>query len=410
MATIIADSELFSARQARDGEAVSDDAPYITKSGMVVEMHSDISLLKLEWQALEQNASCNIYQTYTWVNIALETLHKCDTPLIITGRLNGRLEMILPFVVTGKWLKILKWVGDSHTNIGNGLFSNEFLKRGESVDIDFLKSVVQKIHGGLLHTKLINQQFKINGSPDPLLAMPWQQGVNSFFKMDLSGGFDALLKAGNAKRKKSRFRSRVKQAEASGGYEFTRVDSHDEAEAAIGEFISLKEQRFAELGISDVFACRNADTFIRKIAKTPTVSGINPLVLFILKIGGKTRAIFAGGVIGKTINGQLNAISVDELSRIGPGELLLHLAAKELAEDGFDTFDLGVGNERYKRSWCQHELVTRTTIVALTPMAIPLAAFDRALHGLKRSVRNNPFLWKFIKTLRRLKATVLATR
>ena len=410
MSTTIADNGLFSAPQSRDGSIADDCTPYTTKSGLQIEAFSNINSLKSEWQALEQRAGCSIYQTYAWVSIALETLHICDCPLIVTARLNGRLEMVLPLVVTGKWMKVVRWIGDSHSNIGSGLYSDEFLKLGERVDAELLKYVVQSNFTGPVHTKLINQQSEVNGHPDPTLALPWQEGVNSFYKMDLSGGFNALLKAGNAKRKKSRFRSRIKQAEAAGGYEFFRVDSHADADAAISEFIKLKEQRFAELGISDVFACNDAHMFIRRIAKEPTDSGINPLVLFTLKIGGKTRAIFAGGKVGQAINGQLNAISVDELSRIGPGELLLHLAAKELADDGYESLDLGVGSERYKRSWCQHELPTRTTIIALTPMAQPLAAIDRVIHRLKRAIRTNPFLWKRIKSIRRLKGALLNRR
>ena len=406
MAIGVAKSELVTQRQIDDSPRVSSCSIFRTISGVKIERITDIRMLRPEWQALGSKTSCSIYQTYAWVSTALETLHQDDIPLILTGRSNGRLEFILPLVITGSWIKSVCWIGESHANIGSGLYSEEFLKSGDKIDLALLKHFACQLGSAPLFTCLLNQQPLVGSFPDPMAGIPSITGVNNFYQMDLSNGFDALLRAGNAKRKKSRFRSRVKQANAAGGYELVRAENSQEALEAVGEFLKLKEQRFKELGITDVFSSEKAVNFIRKNADAREENGINPMIIFLLKIGGKNRAVFAAGKNNKKLNGQLNAISVDELSRIGPGELLLHLVAEKLAGEGYQSLDLGVGNERYKISWCQHELETRAAIVPLNIAAIPFAGFARFQHTLKMLIRNNPSAWNIVKSIRRKKGAI----
>ena len=98
-------------------------------------------------------------------------------------------------------------------------------------------------------------------------------------------------------------------------------------------------------------------------------------------------------------HGFVNTISVDELSQISPGEMLLYLMVEQLASEKIQSLDLGAGDETYKRSWCQHQITLFDTIHPVTAPAVPVAllALKGYIHAKRYMSRNNQTLWRIIK-------------
>jgi CelD/BcsL family acetyltransferase involved in cellulose biosynthesis len=69
-------------------------------------------------------------------------------------------------------------------------------------------------------------------------------------------------------------------------------------------------------------------------------------------------------------------------------------------ERGFKIFDFTIGDERYKRDWCDTELKLFDFIAAAnwrgTLIAVPMLATQR----LKRRIKQTPALWGAVSGLR----------
>ncbi len=373
-------------------------------NGLEIEAFSDISPLEDDWLDLERRHLPSIYQHFRWVRTAIETIDKNGRPFVVTGRIGSKLCFILPMVIEPGFVKVLRWAGGSHANICGGIFTPQAAELLDKETLRALFRLIGKAVGGFAMLQLDNQLSQCGDLDNPILKLPYSTAINPMFKMDLSEGFDAMLEAGNAKRKRKSFRRQVRIAEDNGGFELFIPRSETDIREAVREFRELKSIRFKELGIADVFAPEEAGAFLERLALLPPRDGIRPLEFAVLKIGGKTRAMYAGAFLQNYYQAAVNAISSDELTNISPGEMLLYLFVEHMAGNGIVALDLGVGEERYKRSWCQFQDKLFNTILPLNLQSVPVAVGMKSAKMVKRYLRNNPKVWQLLKKFRKAMA------
>lgn len=364
--------------------------------------------LKQEWEALQASKTACIYQSYDWVRIACETFERENTPFVITGKDENGLQFILPMVIEGSFVKTLRWIGGSHANICSGMYSQDFLNTADEKTIFEIFKLISASLSGIVIAQLSNQPFALGSVPNPLAHLPHQTSVNIMYDMDLTMGLDAILDVGSGKRKRKLWRKQQRVAETMGGYEFVIPQSTEDIAEALEEFKTLKAARFQDLGIKDVFAEENSINFLIQLAYEPMKNDIQQFRIFQLKVADKTRAMYAVGIFGDYCQAYVNAVAYDDFADQSPGEMMMYAMVEHLIEQGFKKFDMGVGNERYKRSWCpgQHDLFD--TIRPMTPLAIPFNKALQVKNSAKRYLRNNDRIWPQLKKLRKIKASLFS--
>lgn len=360
--------------------------------------------IEADWKTLEQECTGCIYQNYDWVRIACKTLEKDHSIFIITGRNENGLQFILPMVLDGRFLKTLRWIGNTHANICSGLYSESFLSSPNQDIIKKVFKLIAKSVGLLAKLNLANQPELLKRHKNPLLSVSHQLSVNKMYDTDLSNGMDAVLDAGNGKRKRKLWRKQNRVAEDMGGMELVVPETQDDQINAIDEFLKLKSARLSEMGVKDVFADDDTRDFMYQLATFPQQEHNRLFKIYQLKIAGETRAIYALGIYGSYAQAYVNAVSYDEFSQHSPGEMILYAMIEDLVANDVQKFDLGVGYERYKKSWCPNETDLYDNIIPLTPLSIPYVYTVRALVRLKRYLRNNQAIWLKLKQLRKLTA------
>ncbi|PCI04533.1 MAG: hypothetical protein COB78_09550 [Hyphomicrobiales bacterium] len=362
--------------------------------------------LKDSWKELERVASVSVYQTYNWVDTCLKTLESDDRhqTMIITGSRDGKAYFILPLVVEGDAIKHLRWVGGKHANLCMGLFHPELLKNSGPESFAALFERIGSMVPGIVFAKLCCQPLEWGGQKNPILQLPYQESLNSAYFIDLKDGFEAVLNSGNGKRKRKKFRSQVRAAEKEGGYRMVVPSTPGEALKLLDVFRAQKSHRFAQQGIQDVFASSCSRDFLSKLAAIPEDEQSSSLELFALEVGGEIRAVFGGGRFGTHLSGYFSSISDDDFSHTSPGEMLLYLMLEHCAENGYKSIDLGCGDERYKRSWCQEQIVLSDVLLPLSKRAIPLVFGYKLWCVAKRNIRSNAFLWNLVRKARAKKA------
>ena len=216
------------------------------------------------------------------------------------------------------------------------------------------------------------------------------------FAISLAGGLQAVLERGNAKRKRKKFRSQERYFAERGGYRFLDVARPDRP-GALAVFLEQKRQRFAVLGMPDPFAEKATDAFLETLFDHPAAD----TRLYAIESGGTFRALLGGIVEGETFWGMFSSFADDGDAAISPGELLLWHMVETLSAEGLAVLDLGPGEERYKRSWCDRTVPQVDALLALTLRGRAYLGLARARLAMVDRVKRNDRLRALIQRLRR---------
>lgn len=251
---------------------------------------------------------------------------------------------------------------------------------------------------------LLERQIeRLEGLANPLARLPSTRSPNVALAADIRGGFEALLDRMNGARKRKKHRYRTRKFEAAGGLQRIEAGSPEEVAQLLTAFFAMKEQRFRDLGIADVFAAPEVRTFFQELFTSAMREKPAAFVLHGQQVGGKLRAVTGSSRCGERIICDFAGFQDDELAQYGPGEFLLYENIREACEQGYSIYDLGVGDEPYKRSWCDIETEHFDTILPLTAKGHVLAVSIRGLTHAKQMMKRNPLLWRIVKQVRKIR-------
>lgn len=308
------------------------------------------------------------------------------------------LALALEIVRTGPF-RVARWVGGNHANGNFPVLANG----AGHLPYEALKGLAHEIHHALPDIDLLTLERQIpavDGIANPLLALPHRPSPNIALATDLSGGFEALLSRVNGKRKRKKYRSQLRKFEEAGGFRRFRAKTAIEVETLFSAFLEMKRQRFAAQGIADVFAPTTVQTAFRTLFNRALESPSPTFFLHGLEVGGIIRAVSGSSLAGRRLICDFCAFADDDLAATSPGDFLFFENIREACEEGFEIYDFSVGEERYKRAWCDIETTQFDVFLPLTPKGRVLAYGRSALSDAKRMVKNNPALWTLAKKLR----------
>ncbi len=154
------------------------------------------------------------------------------------------------------------------------------------------------------------------------------------------------------------------------------------------------------MGINNPFADSAIQAFFKELFGNAIGRDKREFELKALEVDGKTRSI-----IGKVFseNGptvEFNAIADDELVTASPGEFLFFEDIKGICDTGLSHYSFGIGDEPYKREWCNIEACVYDTVVPLTLKGRSYTVLQSARKKLVAKIKRNPRLWQFVKRLR----------
>jgi CelD/BcsL family acetyltransferase involved in cellulose biosynthesis len=121
-----------------------------------------------------------------------------------------------------------------------------------------------------------------------------------------------------------------------------------------------------------------------------------------LDCGGRPVAVNLGLAFRGTYYHLQASHDDGELSRFGPGAAHLHDLLQRAIERGFGTYDFTIGDEPYKRDWCDGVVPLYDHLSAASVRGalalVPVFATAR----VKRLIKQTPALWDAFRRLRSL--------
>ncbi|TIW25336.1 MAG: GNAT family N-acetyltransferase, partial [Mesorhizobium sp.] len=241
----------------------------------------------------------------------------------------------------------------------------------------------------------------LDGVGNPLAALPHFPSPNLSLGVDLDGGFDALLARASGKRKRKKHRSQTRKFEAVGAFRRIEARTRAEVDRLLDAFLDMKEVRFRKMGIANVFGEPEVRAFFRTLFTEALAEGKPSFVLHGLEVAGKLRAVTGSSLSGKRLICEFGAIAEDDLAFTSPGDFLFFDNIQEACQAGFGVYDFSVGDEPYKRLWCDIETQHFEVLVPLTLKGRALALALRQGARTKAIIKNSPLIWKLTKMLRR---------
>ncbi|MAY63729.1 MAG: cellulose biosynthesis protein CelD [Rhizobiales bacterium] len=357
------------------------------------------------WRAMEAAPHVTLHQTYDWCR-AWAAMPGVKT-LVVLVSLDGRPAVLLPLEIVRRFgVRVARLIGTRHSNHNAPVYSARFLEEADRAMMEDLVETLRALNLPADVLALDKLRPMTGDRPEPFLVFPSVTSQNPSFQLPLKNTFEATLAQINAKRRRKKFRPSERRLEPFGGYR--RIEARDDASAErlLRAFFAQKSLRLAEQGLPDVFAEPGVHTVFGQLAGFADNDGKPVLTLHGIEIddGGEAKLLAIAGLTRKDghVTCQFGSVDDRTVPDASAGELLFYLMIEELNADGADVFDFGVGDQRYKRSWCPVETPHADVFLPLRGRGTLAAGVMAASVRAKRFVKTSPQARKFADRIRAL--------
>lgn len=341
------------------------------------------------------------YGRFAWISAYLrETGDAASAWVAVLRDQAGRVRMLVPLTVRRRrGLALARTVGDTHANYHLPVFTRD----AAAVPAGEVRAalVAAGTRAGIDAFAFSHQPEIWEGAPNPL-ARGGEPEASNGYGLVLGPDPDSTIKRVFSPDARKKLRSKEKRlTETLGPIEYYRAGNGEEARSFLTAFYRQKAARFAGMGIRDPYASEAVRRFLERAA-----SGQEPAMeVHVLRLveTGRILAVFGGAVNGSRYSGMMTSFDGDpDVSRFSPGDLLLHHLVREQTARGRLSFDLGVGEARYKASICDETITLVETVWPVTLRGHVFAIARTGLTRLKRRVKGDPRLFAAASRIRSL--------
>ncbi len=359
-----------------------------------ITIEHDILALEAEWRAFEETALATPYQAYGWIRPFVETVGAAHGEAFRYALLRddaGGLVALLPLAIarTGG-ISHAAFIGDKHSNYHMGLYAPGFASQLDAVEARrMLREVGAAI--GLDALIFLNQPGSWQGIPNPAALIAAGPSPSRAYKLALiPGDGEATLKRSMSSHARKKLKNKHNRFKDFGPSTVGQAKTPEEIERVLDAFLAQKAERFRSMGVADPFAERSVRTFLKQAATASNEH--RPIIeLYSLELGETCVATYVGAVQGGRFSGMATSFDLSSpAARTSPGEILLSELIRLQAREGVTVFDLGVGEARYKTSFCDDRDDLVDTFLPLTLKGHLFTAMAQAKRALKRRIKSSP--------------------
>jgi CelD/BcsL family acetyltransferase involved in cellulose biosynthesis len=354
-----------------------------------------------EWRALETDGICTPYQRFDWIApFAEHALAANQTTRFLALRsAGGRTAALLPLVVRNRGgLKVARIIGAKHANYHMPLYASGEMQRLDHAAIIDALSAHARSAGDIDVFIFSNQPAAWRGITNPLPGPLALRSPSDAFSLKLESDAEATLARAMSSNARKKHRHKRTKLNDIGPVRFMTGDSEAERLRIIAAFESQKAMRFSEMGVANPFAEAGVMPFLTAAAGMPQAT----VTLCGLEQNGEVIATFIGAVGGGRYSGMSTSFcGQGEAGKWSPGEILLVDLIRHLCQQGYTSFDLGVGEARYKSSICETEEPLLDSFHPVTIAGHALSAALKQKQRLKGAVKRSPTAMRMIERLRK---------
>ncbi len=367
---------------------------------------TDPAGLERPWRALESAAVGHAFQHYDFITGWLDTVGRARdaAPLIVAARAaDGALAALLPLAVTrclGR--RVIVWAGGESADYGSGLFAPDFLSRlaeGDHASI-FRRAVVEALrpHADLLH--LDRQPETLAGQPNPMIGARPIRNSDSSHQTELGATWDTYYRGKRNSHSRRTDRSKRRRLDILGTVRAFDATSAADIDRVMDALVDQKQRQMRRVGMGDLFARGGVTDFYREIAHRPFPHG--PSHMAALEIDGRIVAANWGLVRRSRYYYVMHSYDEESAAaHYSPGRHLMYHLMQWSIDHDITTFDFTIGDETFKRQWCERTIDLYDDVEPLGPAGLDIALALKAAKPLKRFIKSQASLHGLARRLRR---------
>ena len=372
-----------------------------------LSIEADLSAIESEWRAFERHADCTVFQAFDWVSVWQRHVgaRKGAVPVVVTGRDSaGGLMFLLPLAIEkfGPARRLI-WLGSELCDYNAPLLAADFSCR---IDQENFLRLWSEIAGRLQSHPDFQHDFvhfekmpeKVGAQANPMLGLPVMRNASNAYMTQLGGDWETFYTAKRSSSTRRRDRTKRKKLGEFGEVKFVDPAGVEDVSDSFDTLMSQKSKQFAAMGVPDIFARPGYPEFFREMATTKR----DIVHVSRLDVGAVPAALNLGLTFRGCYYHVLASYTDAELSKYGPGAAHLHELMGYAIKRGCGAFDFTIGDERYKRDWCDTELKLFDHVTFATVRGAAVARPLQAARIAKRWIKQTPAVWNAVTKMRAL--------
>jgi CelD/BcsL family acetyltransferase involved in cellulose biosynthesis len=375
-----------------------------------VEVYADPRAALDAWTELEPIAPITGYQTRRFLLPWLDTLgeRRGFSAMISVARdAAGRPVALLPLGLARRGpFRVALFLGDRQSNFNLPLVRP---------DIHFDRAACEALLAETARKApqrpdlflLLNQPVAWAGLANPFGSLSRRESPSFGYATRLSSDAQSFMTAKISKGTRRRLRKKEQRLASLGPITYERAASPARAGAILETFLKQKKSRFSRAGLDPEFARPQMRAFLDRASTRGLVEGRAAFELHALCLGERIVATYGAIRHGGSLHAMFNSFDQErEIARCSPGDLLLHRMLEDACARGITSFDLGIGEARYKASVCEEIVPLFDCIMPVTPLGYAAGLLAGFRLTAKRRIKRSPFIWNLIQKSRALAARV----
>nr|WP_249729880.1 GNAT family N-acetyltransferase [Chelatococcus sp. YT9] len=232
---------------------------------------------------------------------------------------------------------------------------------------------------------------------NPLLVLPHWRASDDLYSLAIDDS--TFARRIRAKRRANIERGRRRLNELFGPIAIRRATTPAELAAIHAAFLSQRGQRFARMGIDNVFAREEVVSFFLEASRQSFGTERPALCFHALYAGEQIVATACGTFCGSHYSMYINSTAPGPAAKYSLTAILMQELLRELVACGVTSIDMGVGDFPYKLEWTD-PVPLFDSVVGTSPLGHMLAPLVMAKGMVKRLVKRNDHLWSIVSQVR----------
>jgi CelD/BcsL family acetyltransferase involved in cellulose biosynthesis len=376
------------------------------------DLHQDLGPAERDWRTLEAMGDLTPFQTFDWLSAWHRHMGAPNgvKPAIVVGKRGDEVLFLLALSVTsGGLTRRLTFLGQDLCDYNAPLLARDFASATGNGFAELWRQIHQRIQAtpALRHDTIAFAKMpeRIGTQPNPLLCLDVRLNPSGAYETMLGAEWEPFYTSKRSSATRRRDRTKLKRLGEMGEVRFVDPQADADIASTLDTLIAQKSRQFVRMGVADLFARPGYVAFLRELAAAPAERRLVHLSRLDV---GTTRAAANLGLIHRDCYYHVLASYDDgEVSRFGPGAAHLRELLKFAIARGLQRFDFTIGDEPYKRDWCESEQRLHDYSAAVTIRGWPSAAVSATWRRAKRAIKHSAPLWGAVV---RVRATIAAMR
>jgi CelD/BcsL family acetyltransferase involved in cellulose biosynthesis len=372
-----------------------------------IDLYEDLAKIERDWRAFEPQAESTVFQCFDWLATWQRHIGARNgvMPAIVVARDRaGAILLLLPLALRkAGFVRELTWLGSELCDYNAPLLAENFSGRFDRAGFMALWGEITRCLQAhpRLHFDVIDLQKMpetVGAQPNPMRHLGGTMTPSGAYLTHLAGDWETFYTNKRSSATRRRDRTKRKKLSEFGALAFVTPQTEADILQTLDTLMAQKARSFAHMGVANLFAKPGHTEFYRALATDPATK---PLVhVSRLDVGAAAAAVNLALTYRGCYYHLLASYSDCDLSRFGPGAAHLHDLLHYAIDNGFNVFDFTIGDERYKRDWCDTELKLYDYIAPTTWRGALVAAPKLAAKRLKRWIKQTPAVWNAFSAAR----------